>query len=195
MQHALPGPVAVVMWMLDDESMVQSHVLSSPGFTAGRASGCRPAAGAQCGRCGRCGRGSSTALCGGCRAHPPSSRTCRLARRLLQSLVLRQHQQSARLETRTEESMELAGWQEEKNASRALVKAMSYDEHTSAPDGCRCAVVLLHGTPDLVSSGRGFECWQVPWDPKGGELYCSMTKPWETVVEVSRCPDVQIAVV
>ena len=40
--------------------------------------------------------------------------------------------------------------------------------------------------------GLGFECLQGPWDPKGGELYHTMTKPWETVVEVSRCSDVQI---
>jgi len=50
----------------------------------------------------------------------------------------------------------------------------------------------LHGTPALKSSGLGFECVQIPWDPKGGELYHSMTKPWETAVEVSRCSDVQI---
>ena len=42
---------------------------------------------------------------------------------------------------------------------------------------------MLHGTPVPVSSGQGFECLQGPWDPKGGELYHSTAKPWETVVE------------
>jgi len=32
----------------------------------------------------------------------------------------------------------------------------------------------------------------VPWDPKGGELYHSTAKPWETEVEAGRCSDVQI---
>jgi len=47
-------------------------------------------------------------------------------------------------------------------------------------------------SPDPQSSGQGFECLQGPWDPKGGELYHATTKPWETVVEVGSCPDVQI---
>ena len=50
----------------------------------------------------------------------------------------------------------------------------------------------LHGTPVRKPSGLGFECVQGPWDPKGGELYRSTTKPWETAVEVGRCSDVQI---
>jgi len=29
-------------------------------------------------------------------------------------------------------------------------------------------------------------------DPKGGELYTTMVKPWETAVEASRITDVQI---
>ena len=53
-------------------------------------------------------------------------------------------------------------------------------------------VSLLHGTPVPVFSEPGFECLQRPCDPKGGELCHSMTKPWETVVEVSSCSDVQI---
>ena len=50
----------------------------------------------------------------------------------------------------------------------------------------------LHGTPVPKSSGQDSECLQGPWDPKGGELYRSTTKPWETAVEVGRCSDVQI---
>ena len=46
--------------------------------------------------------------------------------------------------------------------------------------------------PDLKSSGLGSECMLASWDPKGGELYCSTAKPWETVVEAGRCSDVQI---
>ena len=51
---------------------------------------------------------------------------------------------------------------------------------------------MLHGPPVPQSSGQGSECLQGPWDPKGGELYRSTMKPWETVVEVGRCSDVQI---
>ena len=43
-----------------------------------------------------------------------------------------------------------------------------------------------------MSSGQGFECLRGPWDPKGGELYRSTVKPWETEVEAGRCSDVQI---
>jgi len=42
----------------------------------------------------------------------------------------------------------------------------------------------LHGTPAPASSGQGFECLRGLWDPKGGELYRTTTKPWETAVEV-----------
>lgn len=51
---------------------------------------------------------------------------------------------------------------------------------------------MLHGPPGPKSSGQGSECLQVPWDPKGGELHRSTTKPWETAVEVGSCSDVQI---
>ena len=54
------------------------------------------------------------------------------------------------------------------------------------------AIPGQQGTPVPQSSGLGSECVQGPWDPKGGELYRSTTKPWETVVEVGRCSDVQI---
>lgn len=51
---------------------------------------------------------------------------------------------------------------------------------------------LLQGSPAPKFSEPGSECLRGPWDPKGGELYHSMSKPWETVVEDSRCSDVQI---
>jgi len=41
----------------------------------------------------------------------------------------------------------------------------------SLPDGMELRRECLHGTPAPASSGRGFEWWQGPWDPKGGELY------------------------
>ena len=59
---------------------------------------------------------------------------------------------------------------------------------TILPDGAS----LCMERPDPKSSGQGFECLQGPWDPKGGELYRSTVKPWETVVEAGRCSDVQI---
>jgi len=58
-----------------------------------------------------------------------------------------------------------------------------------SPRGCG---VPQQGTPGPKSSGLGFECLQGPWDPKGGELYRSTVKPWETGVEAGRCSDVQI---
>jgi len=59
----------------------------------------------------------------------------------------------------------------------------------SVPDGCNSPCME---SPDPQSSGQGFECVQGPWDPKGGELSRPTVKPWETVVEAGRCPDVQI---
>ena len=94
---------------------------------------------------------------------------------------------TARLETRTKESMELAGslvssWKAPLGGhGESDLPTQMVHEHSS-----------LHGTPGLKSLGLGFECLQGPWDPKGGELYRTTTKPWETAVEVGRCSDVQI---
>lgn len=70
-----------------------------------------------------------------------------------------------------------------------MVKATHSQKWPPSPSGCG---VLQHGTPGPKSSGLGFECLQGPWDPKGGELYRSTPKPWETEVEGGRCSDVQI---
>lgn len=43
--------------------------------------------------------------------------------------------------------------------------------------------ICCMGSPVPTSIGQGFECLHGPWDPKGGELYHSTAKPWETVVE------------
>jgi len=40
--------------------------------------------------------------------------------------------------------------------------------------------------------GQGFECEHRRQDPKGGELYLTTVKSWETVMEAGRSTDVQI---
>ncbi|GIL46723.1 hypothetical protein Vafri_3636 [Volvox africanus] len=40
---------------------------------------------------------------------------------------------------------------------------------------------------------KRFECKRTCWDPKDGELCLSRVKPEETLVEIHRCADMQIA--
>ncbi len=70
-----------------------------------------------------------------------------------------------------------------------LSKTLAVQGESKTP---RPGLSFKQGPPVPMSSGQGFECLQGPWDPKGGELYQSTTKPWETAVEVGRCSDVQI---
>jgi len=51
----------------------------------------------------------------------------------------------------------------------------------------------LQQPPDLpVDMGHDFECERIWQDPKGGELYLTTVKPWETVVKAGISTDVQI---
>ena len=96
---------------------------------------------------------------------------------------------SARLETRTKES--------NKYASHILIESIRRTER----EACFCVrlvpTVEPHG--DRCSTGRGvaigcvFEPEHTCWDPKGGDLCLNRTKPRETLVEVRRDVDVQIA--
>ena len=45
---------------------------------------------------------------------------------------------------------------------------------------------------DHCPSGQRFECEQVCWDPKDGELCLNRAKPGETLVEARSDTDVQI---
>lgn len=59
-----------------------------------------------------------------------------------------------------------------------------------SPLGGRSPPCSSHRT-FLSIVGQGFECEQMKWNPKGGELRQSTAKPWETAVEAGHNTDVQ----
>jgi len=77
-------------------------------------------------------------------------------------------------------------WQVQAVWAMAAIAMHGEGNSTRLAFGC-CMEHQFHRPVDRVLSACG-----VPWDPKGGELYQSTVKPWETEVEAGRCSDVQI---